>query len=74
MKASELQEKLTTLIAKHGDKDIGIYNETECEFDSAYEILPRVMEESDRRGDLEGLFFGITTYAIGDWTRQVDEK
>lgn len=71
MKASELQQRLTELINKHGDRQVGVYNNLELEFDSVYEISPRVLEKTDRLGDLEGVFFGITTYEIGDSERQI---
>lgn len=73
MKASELIARLQKLISIHGDQDIRIFNPTENEFDEINEIEPRRFLEWQRASDDERktIFFGIDTYAVGDWSAQL---
>lgn len=73
MKASELIERLNHLVVNYGDRDVGIYNAVESEFDEVDGIRARHIEGTDRR-TFDGVFFGITSYEIGDWKRQDDIK
>lgn len=72
MKATELITQLQALVDSHGDCDVGIYSNLELEFEELDQVEPRRINPRDRPNFTTPVFFGLTTYEVGDWAQRLN--